>query len=328
MEMVNLIKIYGGKKMKQKYNKKQKAGFLVGLMILVALLIVSCISVSGFMREQASLKTVQKDTALSVQMYPGSPTISEFTWEDVSSEFCITCYVNTIEGTAKLCNNANAPGINVLVQSSSGSKSTTTGSTGYWQVDVGALTGGNWTWGIPFTVTYSGSCSGISWTGSDSGIVSSPPTCYFDCGTTYLSPLNPLTASASGSPTTILAGGSVSFTGSATGGYQPYVSWSWNFGGDGTSPLQNPTHTFNTPGTYNCILTVTDTCGNTDPSNPVVITVNPALSCDAGGPYSGTKCACVQLSGTPTGGIPPYSHSWDYDSRILAPSIISMECIL
>lgn len=33
-------------------------------------------------------------------------------------------------------------------------------------------------------------------------------------------------------------------------------SWSWNFGDGATSTLQNPSHTYNTPGTYNVTLTV------------------------------------------------------------------------
>jgi len=177
--------------------------------------------------------------------------------------FCADCFVNTIEGTAKLCDGSNAPDINVQVQSSSGTKTTSTGSSGYWQVDVGSLTGGNWTWGSSFTVTYSGSCSGISWTGSDSGTVSQPPTCLYDCGTTTLSPLNSLTATAGGSPITIDEGDTVSFTGSASGGYPSY-SWYWDFDGDGASSLQSPSHQFNTAGVYDCTLTVTDSCSDTD----------------------------------------------------------------
>jgi outer membrane protein assembly factor BamB len=54
----------------------------------------------------------------------------------------------------------------------------------------------------------------------------------------------------------------VQFTGSATGGYRPY-SWLWNFGDGQTSNLQNPTHSYTTPGNYTVTLTVTDNSGNT-----------------------------------------------------------------
>lgn len=41
------------------------------------------------------------------------------------------------------------------------------------------------------------------------------------------------------------------------------VAWSWDFGGDGSSTLQNPAHTFSDAGTYNVTLTVTDDMGST-----------------------------------------------------------------
>lgn len=41
------------------------------------------------------------------------------------------------------------------------------------------------------------------------------------------------------------------------------VSWSWNFGDGGSSPLQNPVHTYAANGTYPVTLTVTDDDGDT-----------------------------------------------------------------
>lgn len=54
----------------------------------------------------------------------------------------------------------------------------------------------------------------------------------------------------------------VGFTGGAQGGLPPY-SYSWNFG-DGTpiSTVQNPSHIFESPGTYTVVLAVTDAEGN------------------------------------------------------------------
>ncbi|MFE3845951.1 PKD domain-containing protein, partial [Thermoplasmatota archaeon] len=82
-----------------------------------------------------------------------------------------------------------------------------------------------------------------------------------------------LNAEASGTPTEILEGETVTFTGGAAGGDQPY-SWSWDFD-DGTtdSSLQNPTHQFNSAGQYLVTLTVTDDNDDTDTAN-VQITVN------------------------------------------------------
>jgi len=81
-----------------------------------------------------------------------------------------------------------------------------------------------------------------------------------------------LNAEASADSTNILEGETVTFSGSANGGVQPYT-WLWDFD-DGTSDstLQNPTHQFNTAGTYNVILRVTDYNDNTDTDN-IQITV-------------------------------------------------------
>jgi parallel beta-helix repeat protein len=42
------------------------------------------------------------------------------------------------------------------------------------------------------------------------------------------------------------------------------VSWSWDFGDGGTSTLQNPSYTYNSPGTYSVSLIVTDEAGNSN----------------------------------------------------------------
>ena len=49
----------------------------------------------------------------------------------------------------------------------------------------------------------------------------------------------------------------VQFTGFASGGTTPYT-WAWTFGNGGTATVQNPTHTYTTPGVFNVTLTVTD----------------------------------------------------------------------
>jgi PKD repeat protein len=53
----------------------------------------------------------------------------------------------------------------------------------------------------------------------------------------------------------------VSFTCSVTGGVGPYA-YLWNFSDGGTSSLQNPTHTFDSAGTHNVSLRITDSAGN------------------------------------------------------------------
>jgi PKD repeat protein len=78
----------------------------------------------------------------------------------------------------------------------------------------------------------------------------------------------PLTCSASGTPTSGSVPLTVSFMGSADGGQAPY-RFNWIFGDGGGSVVPNPMHTYTAPGTYNAILWVTDaqskTCSKTVP---------------------------------------------------------------
>jgi PKD repeat protein len=102
----------------------------------------------------------------------------------------------------------------------------------------------------------------------------------------------PLSATASGTPTTGNAPLSVSFTGSATGGTGPY-SYSWNFGdGSATSTLQNPSHTYSSACTCTATLTVTDTAApaKTATSN-VTITASPIAGTPPGAPTGLTASA-------------------------------------
>jgi PKD repeat protein len=50
------------------------------------------------------------------------------------------------------------------------------------------------------------------------------------------------------------------------------TSWAWDFGDGVTSTLQNPTHTYNTGGSYTICLTVTDSCGSDDTCMPTTLT--------------------------------------------------------
>ena len=51
------------------------------------------------------------------------------------------------------------------------------------------------------------------------------------------------------------------------------VNWSWNLGDGSSSALQNPSHSYSSPGTYEVSLTVTDDVGDSD-SITKSITVN------------------------------------------------------
>jgi PKD repeat protein len=102
----------------------------------------------------------------------------------------------------------------------------------------------------------------------------------------------PLSATASGSPKTGNAPLTVAFTGSASGGTAPY-SYSWNFGdGSAASTAQNPSHTYNSAGTYTATLTVTDSSSPAKTATTTVtITAAPIAGAPPGAPTGLTASA-------------------------------------
>ena len=81
-------------------------------------------------------------------------------------------------------------------------------------------------------------------------------------------------ANFSGAPTTGTAPLEVSFTDSSTGEID---SWSWSFGDGGTSAAQNPTYTYDDPGTYTVALEVTGSGGSDAETKSGYITVSASL---------------------------------------------------
>jgi PKD repeat protein len=72
--------------------------------------------------------------------------------------------------------------------------------------------------------------------------------------------VDPNNVNFEGTPTAITPGGTVQFTDKSSSGG---TAWSWNFGsGEGTSSQQNPSHKYNTAGSYSVTLTVTYPSGN------------------------------------------------------------------
>lgn len=96
----------------------------------------------------------------------------------------------------------------------------------------------------------------------------------------------PPVANFSGTPTTVVEGGSVQFTDLST---NTPTSWAWTFAGGtpATSTSQNPTVTYNTAGTYSVSLTVSNASGSDSKTLAAYITVNTG---------SGTPDYCVSRS--------------------------------
>jgi len=132
----------------------------------------------------------------------------------------------------------------------------------------------------PFTVVFRDTSGGVptrwDWTFADDGTTSTlqdPLGHTFQNAGTYIvtmtatnaygtstesqgiTVVDPNTVNFEANQTAVTPGTTVSFTDKSTAGG---TAWAWSFGaGEGTSTLQNPTHTYNTAGTYSVTLTVT-----------------------------------------------------------------------
>jgi len=96
----------------------------------------------------------------------------------------------------------------------------------------------------------------------------------------------------------------------------PYT-FSWDFGDSGTSTSAMPSHTYNSPGTYQVVLTVTTSQGATAQSPPFAITVtggggNPLTASVTADRTGGDVPLAVAFTGTASGGTPPYTYSWNF----------------
>lgn len=81
-------------------------------------------------------------------------------------------------------------------------------------------------------------------------------------------------------------------------GNDDITEWSWDFGGDGTSDEQNPTHTFSADGTYQVTLTVTDAAGASHTSAAQAVTVSATPGNQAPTAAFDHDCASLQCTFT------------------------------
>jgi len=113
------------------------------------------------------------------------------------------------------------------------------------------------------------------------------------------------------SPAQPVVAETISFVGTAAGGTPPYT-FTWDFGDGATASGSTATHAFALSGTFNVVLTVSDSAGHVD-SVTKPVSVAPALIADFG--FSPTQPAIgdtVSFAGTATGGIPPLAFAWDF----------------
>lgn len=122
----------------------------------------------------------------------------------------------------------------------------------------------------------------------------------------------PLTATATATPTSGPAPLNVTFTATVSGGTSPYT-FLWTFG-DGQTGTTNPiTHIYTTAGSYAVTLVVTDSA-----ATPASVTVNVGTIrvfvnvANGADPQCGLPPLNVCFEGSATGGVAPYSYTWNF----------------
>jgi PKD repeat protein len=130
------------------------------------------------------------------------------------------------------------------------------------------------------------------------------------CWNTNEISVSPLTASFTTNQTTGLVPLAVQFTDTST---DKPISWLWNFGDGGTSPLQNPVYTYIKSGTYTANLSAYNGYDKPMSSPNIQITVYslPAVSFTAS-PRTGAPGTSVIFSDQSTGYPSPTSWYWDF----------------
>ena len=132
---------------------------------------------------------------------------------------------------------------------------------------------------------------------------------YTEVKTDYISVTSatPPVAGFTGLPTSGNYPLTVNFTDSSTGSI---TSWSWTFGDSGTSTAQNPSHIYQTTGTYNVSLTVSGPAGTDDEvkTNYITVTVPPPpTAAFSASPTSGNTPLTVNFTDQSTGSITGWS---------------------
>jgi PKD repeat protein len=85
---------------------------------------------------------------------------------------------------------------------------------------------------------------------------------FFELNTSWSDPEDNITATFDSNiqieTSTVVLGEEIQFSGQASGGNEPYISWYYDFGDGNNSQQQNTSHTYDTLGDYTVILYVTD----------------------------------------------------------------------
>lgn len=92
----------------------------------------------------------------------------------------------------------------------------------------------------------------------------------------------------------------------------PGTAYSWDFGDGTTANGPSPFHQYQTTGTYTVCLIVSNVNANCADTFCSPVTVSPPPPCQATFQAWPNPMGGISFNGAATGGVPPYSYSWDF----------------
>jgi PKD repeat protein len=189
----------------------------------------------------------------------------------------------------------------------------------------GSITGYSWNFGDGTTLT--GTNADPAHTYASPGVYPVSLTVTDDLGQTYATPTQNITVDATptaaftSSPSQPDPGGQVTFDASSSSDSVGQITgYSWSFGdtsanGPGTSTLEDPTYSYENPGTYTVSLTVTNDAGQTDTiTEPVTVDDPPTatLTPSTGLTTPGTTVSFSSTATSPATGGSIAQYSWNF----------------
>lgn len=102
---------------------------------------------------------------------------------------------------------------------------------------------------------------------------------------------------------------------------EPITTWEWDFGDGQTSPIQNPSHLYATPGTYNVSLTTYTGAMGCPQTIVVSVDVYNTPSVNAGADQTIPNGWYTLLDGSIGGGSGQYSYSWSPAGMLVDPTV-------
>ena len=125
------------------------------------------------------------------------------------------------------------------------------------------------------------------------------------------SPRFPLSGNFTSTPGWLSVSASLNFNAQATGGLAPY-GFSWILGDGATATGSSIRHTYPSPGQYIVTLTIVDEMNRTFTTSRTVMVVAPLSGAFTSSPLTPSAGTTITFMASGSGGVPPYSFSWDF----------------